>query len=147
MITYNNGPTIEKALASVAGWAAEVVVVDSESTDGASEIIGRYTDRLYQLCTTDMAEKYGYAQSLCTHPWVLFVDADEWLTPEIKGEIEEVLRAGPATTGSWCGGRIFTWAGSSGTAGGIPTTRSGSTGRNAAAGQGASTRKCTSRAG
>ncbi len=39
MITYNNGPTIEKALASVAGWAPEVVVVDSESTDGAREII------------------------------------------------------------------------------------------------------------
>ena len=94
MITYNNGPTIEKALASLAGWAPEVVVVDSESIDGARETIGRYTDRLYQLCTTDMAEKYGYAQSLCTHPWVLFVDADEWLTPAIKGEIEEVLRVG-----------------------------------------------------
>ena len=40
-----------------------------------------------------MAEKYGYAQSLCTHPWVLFVDADEWLNPAIKGEIEEVLGA------------------------------------------------------
>jgi hypothetical protein len=35
MITYNNGPTIEKALASVTGWASDVVVVDSESTDGA----------------------------------------------------------------------------------------------------------------
>jgi glycosyltransferase involved in cell wall biosynthesis len=92
MITYNNGPTIEKALASLASWAPEVVVVDSESTDGSREIIGRYTDRLYQLRTANMAEKYGYAQSLCTYPWVLFVDADEWLTPEIKGEIEGVLR-------------------------------------------------------
>ncbi len=91
MITYNNGPTIEKALASAAGWAAEVVVVDSESADGAQEIIRRYTDRLYQLCTADMAEKYGYAQSLCTQPWVLFVDADEWLTDEIKKEIEETI--------------------------------------------------------
>ncbi len=99
MITYNNGATIEKALASVAGWAAEVVVVDSESTDGAQEIIERYTDRLYQLCTTNMTEKYGYAQSLCTQPWVLFVDADEWLTPEIKGEIEELVRGGTGYDG------------------------------------------------
>lgn len=94
LITYNNGSTIEKALKSVADWAAEVVVVDSESTDGAQEIIGRYTDKCYQLMTTDMAEKYGYAQSLCTSPWVLFLDADEWLTGEIKTEIEEVLKNG-----------------------------------------------------
>lgn len=94
MITLNNGPTIERALASVAGWAAEVVVVDSESTDGAKEIISKYTDRCYQLMTTDMAEKYGHAQGLCTSPWVLFIDADEWLTPEIKTEIEQVVMKG-----------------------------------------------------
>jgi glycosyltransferase involved in cell wall biosynthesis len=93
MITYNNGPTIEKALASVAGWASELVVVDSESTDGAQEIIARYTDRVYQLRTMSQAEKYGHAQDLCTSPWVLFIDADEWLTPEIKAEIEGVLAA------------------------------------------------------
>ena len=42
MITYNNGATIERALQSVSGWADEVVVVDSHSTDGAQEIIIRY---------------------------------------------------------------------------------------------------------
>ncbi|MGA3174878.1 MAG: glycosyltransferase family 2 protein [Syntrophorhabdales bacterium] len=99
MVTYNNGPTIEKALASVAGWAPELVVVDSESTDGAQEVISRYTDRLYQLATKNMTEKYGYAQGLCTSPWVLFIDADEWLTPEIKAEIEEVLASGTGYDG------------------------------------------------
>lgn len=99
MITFNNGATIERALASVAGWAAEVVVVDSESTDGAKEIIGRYTDKCYQLMTIDMAEKYGYAQNLCTSPWVLFIDADEWLTPDIKAEIEEIVTKGTGYDG------------------------------------------------
>lgn len=99
MITLNNGATIERALASVTDWAAEVVVVDSESTDGAKEIITRYTDRCYQLMTSDMAEKYGYAQSLCTSPWVLFIDADEWLTPEIKEEIEDLLTKGTGYDG------------------------------------------------
>lgn len=99
MITLNNGPTIERALTSVAGWAAEVVVVDSESTDGAKEIIGRYTDKCYQLMTSDMAEKYGYAQSLCTSPWVLFIDADEWLTAEIKAEIENIVTNGTGYDG------------------------------------------------
>jgi glycosyltransferase involved in cell wall biosynthesis len=94
MITYNNGATIEKALQSIAGWAPEVVVVDSESTDGARDIIARYTNKLYQFVTTDMAKKYGRAQELCSFPWVLFIDADEWLTDEIKEEISEILRRG-----------------------------------------------------
>lgn len=94
MITYNNGATIEKALASVADWASEIVVVDSESTDGAKEIISKYTDRFYQLMTTNQAEKYGYAQSLCTFPWILFIDADEWLTAEIKQEIARIVTEG-----------------------------------------------------
>ena len=94
MITYNNGATIERALQSVSGWASETVVVDSESTDGAQEIIGKYTDRFHQFVTTNMAEKYGRAQELCASPWVLFIDADEWLTDEIKAEIAGILRDG-----------------------------------------------------
>ncbi|MGD0231705.1 MAG: glycosyltransferase [Syntrophorhabdales bacterium] len=46
MITYNNAATIEKALMSVKDWATEIVVVDSESTDGAPGIVKRYTERL-----------------------------------------------------------------------------------------------------
>jgi glycosyltransferase involved in cell wall biosynthesis len=99
MITYNNGPTIERALESVNGWAHELVVVDSESTDGTQEIIKRYTDKLFQLITTDMAEKYQYAQDLCTTGWVLFIDADEWLTEEIKDEIGHVLHTGTDCNG------------------------------------------------
>src|SRR5208337_1265813 len=94
MITYNNGATIERALKSVAGWASEVVVVDSESTDGAIETITRYTDKLHQFDTTSQRDKYQRAQDLCENPWVLFIDADEWLNDEIKGEIEEVLAGG-----------------------------------------------------
>lgn len=99
MITLNNGPTIERALASVAGWAGEIVVVDSESTDGGKEIAGRYTDRLYQFMTTSQPEKYTFAQDKCTLPWLLFIDADEWLTPELKSEIEQVLNGGTAYDG------------------------------------------------
>ncbi len=91
MITFNNGATIERALESVAGWAGEVVVVDSHSTDGAPEIIGRYTDRMIQFDTMDLREKYQYAQDMCTNPWVLFIDADEWMTHALKSEIERIV--------------------------------------------------------
>ncbi len=91
MITLNNGATIERALISAAGWAAELVVVDSHSTDGAVSIIEKLSDRVLQYDTSDQREKYQYAQDACTQPWVLFIDADEWLVPEIKEEIERIV--------------------------------------------------------
>ncbi|OPY76982.1 MAG: SPBc2 prophage-derived glycosyltransferase SunS [Syntrophorhabdus sp. PtaU1.Bin153] len=99
MITFNNGATVERALESVAGWAGEVVVVDSHSTDGAPEIIGRYTDRLIQFDTRDLREKYQYAQDMCTNPWVLFIDADEWMTRALKEEIEKIISGKTAYDG------------------------------------------------
>jgi len=91
MITLNNAATIEKALVSVCGWADEVVVVDSDSTDDTPQIAKKYTASYYQLMTTSQREKYQYAQDHCTSSWLLFIDADEWLTPEIKQEIEGVV--------------------------------------------------------
>ncbi len=91
MITLNNAATIEKALASVHGWVDEIVVVDSDSSDGTPEIVTKYTANYHRFMTTSQREKYQHAQDLCTSPWVLFIDADEWLTQEIKAEIERVV--------------------------------------------------------
>jgi glycosyltransferase involved in cell wall biosynthesis len=92
MITFNNGATIERALKSVSGWADEVIVVDSHSTDGAQKVIQRYTEKLLQYDTQDLREKYHYAQDQCTNQWVLFIDADEWLTHNIKEEISSIIQ-------------------------------------------------------
>ncbi|MDR2018118.1 MAG: glycosyltransferase family 2 protein [Syntrophobacterales bacterium] len=91
MITFNNGKTIEHALESVADWADEIVVVDSHSTDGSLEIMERYTDHVFQFDNNNFREKYQHAQDRCRNPWVLFIDADEWLTERIKKEIAEVI--------------------------------------------------------
>lgn len=99
MITFNNGKTIERALRSVAGWADEVVVVDSRSTDGSLETMSRYTDKVFQFESNNFREKYQYAQDSCRNPWVLFIDADEWLTDEIKKEIEGVIASGASFDG------------------------------------------------
>ncbi len=93
MITLNNASTIEKALASVHGWVDDLVVVDSDSTDGTQAIAKKYTANYHRFMTTSQREKYQHAQDLCTSPWLLFIDADEWLTPEIKHEIERVVQS------------------------------------------------------
>jgi len=92
VITFNNGATIERALKSVSGWADEVIVVDSHSADGAQKIIQRYTEKLLQYDTQDLREKYQYAQDQCINQWVLFIDADEWLTHDIKEEISNIIQ-------------------------------------------------------
>ncbi len=99
MITLNNGATIERALQSTAGWADEIIVVDSHSTDGAPEIIKKYTDALFQYDTTSQREKYQYAQDKCKNPWVLFIDADEWLTKEFKEEVGKIISSDTAGDG------------------------------------------------
>jgi glycosyltransferase involved in cell wall biosynthesis len=97
VITYNNGPTLQRALESVAGWASEIVIVDSQSTDGSKEVMSQYTDTVHQYLTTNLKDKYQYAQDKCSNHWVLFIDADEWLTPDIRDEIAERL-SGPVSS-------------------------------------------------
>lgn len=99
MITFNNSATIEKALASVAGWADEIVVVDSHSPDGTADIAARYTDRVLHYDTTDLRDKYQFAQDHCLNRWVLFIDADEWLTDTFKKEVEAIIRSGSSRDG------------------------------------------------
>ena len=64
-----------------------------------SEIIEKYTDTLFQYDTTSQREKYQYAQDKCKNRWVLFIDADEWLTKEFKEEVEKVISSGSASDG------------------------------------------------
>lgn len=99
MITFNNSATIARALESIAGWADEVIVVDSHSPDGTADIALGYTQQVFHLDTTDLREKYQHAQDRCKNRWVLFIDADEWLTEEFRKEVEDILVSGSASDG------------------------------------------------
>jgi glycosyltransferase involved in cell wall biosynthesis len=90
IITYNNRRTIERCLKSL-GWAEELVIVDSFSTDGTYEICKRYTDRAYQREWKGHREQYQYAADLTTRDWIMFVDADEEVPPELVEEIRREL--------------------------------------------------------
>jgi len=90
IITYNNRRTIERCLKSL-GWAEELVIVDSFSTDGTYEICKRYTARAYQREWKGHREQYQYAADLTTKDWIMFVDADEEVPPELVEEIRTEL--------------------------------------------------------
>ena len=91
--TYNEAPNIEAALESVAAWAAEIIVVDSFSTDGTVEIIEKFGDiRLFQRAYFGPADQKNWAIPQAKNQWILLMDADERATPAMRDEIAEILR-------------------------------------------------------
>jgi glycosyltransferase involved in cell wall biosynthesis len=90
VITKNEAAHIAAALESVA-WAHEIVVVDSESTDDTVAIARRFTDRVVVRPWPGYAAQKNHAASLARHDWVLSLDADERVTPELATEIRSTL--------------------------------------------------------
>ncbi len=91
VLTFNNIRTIERCLKSLR-WAEELVIVDSFSTDGTYEICKKYTDKAYQVAFKGHRDQYQYAADLTTKDWVMFVDADEEIPPELVDEIQRELK-------------------------------------------------------
>jgi glycosyltransferase involved in cell wall biosynthesis len=90
VLTTNNRRTIERCLKSLS-WAEELVVVDSFSQDGTYEICKKYTEKTYQREWRGHCDQYQYAADLTTQSWIMFVDADEEIPPELVEEIREEL--------------------------------------------------------
>lgn len=83
--------TIRRCLESVA-WADEIVVVESGSTDRTAELCREFTTKVHQ--TPDWpghGPQKNRALDLATGDWVLSLDADEWITPAVRAEIERVI--------------------------------------------------------
>jgi glycosyltransferase involved in cell wall biosynthesis len=101
--TGNEIHNIEAVIASV-DFADEILVVDSYSTDGTFE-------KAKELATKVIRRKYQYSASQknwaipqAKHEWILLVDADERVTPELKAEIIEILKnPNPDIVAYWIG--------------------------------------------
>ncbi len=89
MITFNNSRTVEKALLSVSSWASELIVVDSFSTDETFEIARKYATLYEQRQWPGFRDQYNYCVSRAKNDWVLFLDADEEVSPELAEEIRQ----------------------------------------------------------
>jgi glycosyltransferase involved in cell wall biosynthesis len=92
IITRNAASQLERCLASVA-FAEEVVVVDSGSTDGTVELAARHGARVIQKEWLGFGAQKQFAVDAARHEWVLCVDADESLSPELRDAIVRELKA------------------------------------------------------
>ncbi len=89
--TKNEAVHIEAVLASVA-WCDEILVVDSFSTDNTVELAKKYTSRVIESEYINSASQKNRAIPQAAHEWILLVDADERVTPELKNEIQNLLK-------------------------------------------------------
>ncbi len=98
VITHNEAHNIAAALESVS-WADEMVVVDSNSTDDTVAIARRHSARVEVRDWPGYAAQKNHAADIASHDWILSLDADERVTPELAAEIQQLLNDGPAARG------------------------------------------------
>ena len=90
--TGNEEKNIRRCLESVT-WADEIVVVDSFSTDRTTDICREYTDRVYQHKWLGYIGQKNLIKDIASCPWVLFVDADEEVSPTLRDEIVAAFKS------------------------------------------------------
>jgi glycosyltransferase involved in cell wall biosynthesis len=90
VVCGNEEHNIERCLASLS-WVDELVVVDSNSSDGTPEIARKHATHFEQQAWQGYREQKEYAASLTTHEWVLYLDADERVSDELREEIRAAL--------------------------------------------------------
>lgn len=86
VITKNEEINIKDCLETLK-WADEIVIIDSNSTDKTLELASAYTDKLFSTASDVFSEKRAMSFEKCSNDWILFLDADERITPELKNEM------------------------------------------------------------
>ena len=88
IVAMDEEANIGRTLASVR-WADEIVLVDSGSKDRTREIAHEHGARVVEEPWRGYVAQKQYAVELCTKDWVLLLDADEEVSPELAEEIRE----------------------------------------------------------
>jgi len=95
IITYNEELNIKRTLDSVS-WAKRIIIVDSFSEDATLKIIAEYKQAIvYQSDFVDFASQCNYGITKVESTWVLSIDADYYITEELKKSIETTINKAP----------------------------------------------------
>lgn len=94
IIAYNEEDRLPDALASLAGVADEIVVVDSYSNDGTVAIARSAGAKVWQNRFEDYGRQKNFAMKKAGCEWILNIDADERVSPELKRAVSELKEKG-----------------------------------------------------
>lgn len=109
ILTYNEEVNIAQSVSNVMGWAQDVFVLDSHSSDKTIEIAEKLGAKTFYRKFDNYAKQRNYAikELPINTEWMLFLDADEYLTEELKYEISEVLGSSTTKNGFYMKRRFY----------------------------------------
>lgn len=89
----NNEDIIEDCLRSIS-FCDEIIFIDDYSIDHTVEIAKKYTPKIYQFKNdnSDFSASHNFAMKMAAGDWLLYVDSDERVTPELQKEIKEAIK-------------------------------------------------------
>ena len=95
LITKNEADRLGRSLEAVAGFADEIIVVDSGSDDRTCEIAGSFGAKVIQnVPFPGYGEQKRFAEKQCRNDWVLNIDADEVVSDQLKDQIVRLFSDG-----------------------------------------------------
>lgn len=102
IFTLNEETHLPSCLAAL-DWADDVIVVDSFSTDRTEAICGEHGARFFQNRFEGFGTQRNWAldNTQPRHPWILILDADERVTPELGQELKAIAESAPDGVGAY----------------------------------------------
>lgn len=92
VVTFNEELNLERCLQGLI-FADELIVVDSFSTDKTVEIAHRFADKVVQRPFKGMSDQKNVAMEMTAHDWVIVLDADEVVSPELAAEMRKAVES------------------------------------------------------
>ncbi len=111
IVAMNEADRIGRAMASVRGLAGEILIVDSGSSDGTGQIAKNFGARVLHRDWDGFGNQKRFAEEQAGHDWILNLDADEWLSPELAEELRGLFAAGPPPRAAYTLPRREIWPG------------------------------------
>jgi glycosyltransferase involved in cell wall biosynthesis len=88
IVAQNEEQNLPRLLRSVQGVADEIVVLDGGSTDRTAGAARNYGAKVFFRPFTDHADQKNYAATLASHDWILLLDSDEEVSPELRDSLQ-----------------------------------------------------------
>lgn len=109
IVAHNEERNIARCLESATALAEEIIVVDAGSDDRTREIAESFGARIIHQDWLGHRDQKQVALSNCTRPWVLALDCDESLSPELRASIASFFRDGLSEKfdGAWCNRKVW----------------------------------------
>ena len=94
IIAGNEASRIRRALESVSGWSSEIIVVlNDDANDGTDQIASEFGAKVFRESWKGHIAQKNSAAEKAGQPWLLGLDADEMISPELAAEIKKLFSA------------------------------------------------------